>query len=109
MWPPALGDQVYRNIILFDKHVRQLDQTGLESVLANKIGHYKKAHILKTIALAVVGSLPFLFLVAVMAKPDWLLRGCSFAPGDIVPALLLAGWPGDILGVPGDSSFVASP
>lgn len=43
MWPPALGDQVYRKIILFDTHVRQLDQTGLESVLANEIGHYKKS------------------------------------------------------------------
>jgi len=79
----------FRKIILFDTLVQQLDQPELESVLAHEIGHYKKGHILKRIVLAMGGSLPFFFLVALLAKADWLLRGFGFAPWDIVPALLL--------------------
>ena len=48
----------FRKIVLFDTLVQQLDQAELESVLAHEIGHYKKGHILKSIALAVGGSLP---------------------------------------------------
>jgi STE24 endopeptidase len=79
----------FRKIILFDTLVQQLDQDELESVLAHEIGHYKKGHILKTMALSIGGSLPVFYLVAVLAKEDWFLRGFGFAPGNIVPALLL--------------------
>ena len=79
----------FRKIILFDTLVQQLDEDELESVLAHEIGHYKKGHILKTIALSLGGSLPVFYLVAVLAKAEWFLRGFGFAPGGIVPALLL--------------------
>jgi STE24 endopeptidase len=79
----------FRKIILFDTLVQQLEQDELESVLAHEIGHYKKGHILKTIALSLGGLLPIFYVVAVLAKADWFLRGFGFAPGDIVPALLL--------------------
>ncbi len=81
----------FRKIVLFDTLVQQLDQTELESVLAHELGHYRKAHLLKAMILAVGGSLPFFYLVAVIAKADGFLRGFGFTPGDIVPALLLAG------------------
>jgi STE24 endopeptidase len=79
----------FRKIILFDTLVQQLDQGELESVLAHEIGHYKKGHVLKTTALFLGSSLPVFYLVAVLAKEEWFLRGFGFAPGDIVPALLL--------------------
>ena len=41
----------FRKIVLFDTLMQQLDQPELESVLAHEIGHYKKGHILKTMAL----------------------------------------------------------
>jgi STE24 endopeptidase len=79
----------FRKIILFDTLVEQLDQEELESVLAHEIGHYKKGHIPKTMALSLGAFLPVLYLVAVLAGEKWFLRGFGFAPGDIVPALLL--------------------
>jgi len=79
----------FRKIVLFDTLVEQLDQRELESVLAHEIGHYKKGHIPKTMAMSLAGSLLGFYLVAVLAKAGWFLRGFGFAPGDLVPALLL--------------------
>jgi STE24 endopeptidase len=79
----------FRKIILFDTLIEQLNQDELESVLAHEIGHYKKGHIPKSMALFLGSSLPVFYIVAVLANQDWFLRGFGFAPGDIVPALLL--------------------
>jgi STE24 endopeptidase len=79
----------FRKIVLFDTLVEQLEQDELESVLAHEIGHFKKGHVPKTIAVFLGGSLLVFYLVAVLAKADWFLRGFGFAPWDIVPALLL--------------------
>jgi STE24 endopeptidase len=79
----------FRKIVLFDTLVEQLEQEELESVLAHEIGHYKKGHIPKILALSLGSFLPVFYIAAVLAKKDWFLRGFGFAPGDIVPALLL--------------------
>jgi STE24 endopeptidase len=79
----------FRKIVLFDTLVEQLEQDELESVLAHEIGHYKYGHVPKTIAVFLGSSLPVFYLVAVLAKEDWFARGFGFAPGDIVPAMLL--------------------
>jgi STE24 endopeptidase len=79
----------FRKIVLFDTLVEQLEQDESESVLAHEIGHYKRGHIPKTLALTLGASLPVFYLVAVLAKENWFLGGFGFAPGDIVPALLL--------------------
>jgi STE24 endopeptidase len=81
----------FRKIVLFDTLVQQLDPDELESVLAHEIGHYKKGHIPKMIALSLGGSLPVFYLVAVLAREPWFSSGFGFgfAAGDIVPALLL--------------------
>ena len=79
----------FRKIVLFDTLIQQLEPAELASVLAHEIGHYKKGHIVKTIAFSLAGSLPIFFLVAVLAKADWFARGFGFAPGNLVPVLLL--------------------
>jgi STE24 endopeptidase len=79
----------FRKIVLFDTLVQQLDQAELESVLAHEIGHYKKGHIPKTIGLALGGWLAAFYLISVLARQDWFLRGFGFAPGEMAPALLL--------------------
>jgi STE24 endopeptidase len=79
----------FRKIVLFDTLVEQLEQEELESVLAHEIGHYKKGHIPKIMALSLGGSLPVFYLVAKLAKAPWFLRGFGFPAGDIVPTLLL--------------------
>ncbi|HEX4119432.1 MAG TPA: M48 family metallopeptidase [Verrucomicrobiae bacterium] len=79
----------FRKIVLFDTLVEQLDQPELESVLAHEIGHYKKGHIPKTIALSLGGSLLGFYMIALLAKSGWFLRAFGFAPGNLAPALLL--------------------
>jgi STE24 endopeptidase len=79
----------FRKIVLFDTLVEQLAQDELESVLAHEIGHYKKGHIPKMIALSLCGTLPFFYLAAILAKENWFLGGFGFAPGNLAPALLL--------------------
>lgn len=79
----------FRKIVLFDTLVRQLEPDELESVLAHEIGHYKKGHIPKTLALSLGASLPVFWLVALLAKKEGFARAFGFAPGDIVPVFLL--------------------
>jgi STE24 endopeptidase len=79
----------FRKIVLFDTLTQQLDGGELEAVLAHEIGHYKKGHIPKTIALSLGGGLLAFYLVSVLARQDWFLGGFGFAAGEMAPALLL--------------------
>lgn len=79
----------FRRIVLFDTLVQQLEARELESVLAHEIGHYKKGHVPKGIALALGGGLAAFYAVAVLARAPWFLPGFGFAPGAMAPALLL--------------------
>jgi len=79
----------FRKIVLFDTLLRQLDRGELESVLAHEIGHYKKGHIPKTIALSLGGGLLGFYILSVLARQPWFLGGFGFAPGEMAPALLL--------------------
>jgi len=81
----------FRKIVLFDTLIQQLAEPELAAVLAHEIGHFKKKHIPKTLAASALGSLIALSLVALLAKQEWFYRGFGFAPGNIVPALLLFG------------------
>jgi STE24 endopeptidase len=79
----------FRKIVLFDTLVRQLDRGELEAVLAHEIGHYKKGHVPKAIALSLGGGLLAFYLLSVLARQAWFLGGFGFAPGDMAAALLL--------------------
>jgi STE24 endopeptidase len=69
--------------------VRQLDRGELEAVLAHEIGHYKKGHIPKGIALSLGGGLLAFYALSVLARQAWFLGGFGFAAGEMAPALLL--------------------
>lgn len=79
----------FRKIVLFDTLTQQLDGRELEAVLAHEIGHYKKGHIPKTIALSLGGGLLAFYVISVLARQDWFLGGFGFAAGQMAPALLL--------------------
>jgi STE24 endopeptidase len=80
-----------RKIVLFDTLAQQLADTELEAVLAHEIGHFKKKHIPKALAVSAAGSLAGCYLVSLLARQTWFYRGFGFEPGSIVPALLLFG------------------
>jgi STE24 endopeptidase len=79
----------FRKIVLFDTLTQQLDGRELEAVLAHEIGHYKKGHIPKTIALSLGGGLLAFYVISVLVRQDWFLGGFGFSAGQMAPALLL--------------------
>ncbi len=81
----------FRKIVLFDTLLEQLAEPELEAVLAHEIGHFKKRHIPKTLAVSTLSSLAGLYLLSLLARQAWFYRSFGFEPGSIVPALLLFG------------------
>ncbi len=81
----------FRKIVLFDTLIQQLAELELEAVLAHEIGHYKKKHLPKTLLVSTLSSLAGFWLISQLAQQDWFYRSFGFAPGSIVPALLLFG------------------
>ena len=81
----------WRKIVLFDTLIEQLQEEELEAVLAHEIGHYKKRHIPKTLALSAAGSLVGFWVVSFLVKQAWFVEafGFQFQSGQPVPALLL--------------------
>lgn len=81
----------FRRVVLFDTLVAQLAERELEAVLAHEIGHYKRKHIPKGLALSAAGSLVALYAVDWLARSEWFYRAFGFAHEGITPALLLFG------------------
>lgn len=81
----------FRKIVLFDTLVEQLSEPELEAVLAHEIGHYRRKHIPKMLAMSALGSLAGFYLIALLARQEWFYRAFGFQPGSVVPALLLFG------------------
>jgi len=81
----------FRKIVLFDTLVEQLAEAELAAVLAHEIGHFKKKHIVKMLALSAAGLLAGLYLLSWLAGQAWFYRAFGFAPGSLAPAFLLFG------------------
>jgi len=85
----------FRKIALFDTLVAQLTEAELESVLAHEIGHYKKHHTLKLLAVSIVSVFVAFGATAWLAREPWFYRAFGFehhggfVAANIVPALLL--------------------
>ncbi len=85
----------FRKIVLFDTLVAQLTEPELEAVLAHEIGHYRRRHIAKLLAVSVIGTFVAFATIAWLARQDWFYRAFGFvpekgfAPAAIVPAMLL--------------------
>src|SRR5215471_9066508 len=85
----------FRKIVLFDTLVAQLTEAELESVLAHEVGHYKKRHVLKSLAVSIAGVFVGFAAVAWLARQQWFYQGFGFkyhaglAAANIVPAMLL--------------------
>ncbi len=85
----------FRRIVLFDTLVAQLSEAELEAVLAHEIGHYRRRHIVKLLAVSVLGMLGAFAALGWAARQDWLYGAFGFPvaagydPVSIVPAMLL--------------------
>lgn len=81
----------FRRIVLFDTLIAQLKPEELEAVLAHEVGHYKRGHIPKTIALSAVLMLGGFAAIAWLAQAPWFNAAFGFPAGEIAPAFLLFG------------------
>jgi STE24 endopeptidase len=85
----------FRKIVLFDTLIAQLSEPELESVLAHEIGHYKKRHVIKLLAVSSAGVFVGFAAVAWLARQDWFYRAfgfehhTAFSAPNVVPAMLL--------------------
>ncbi len=81
----------FRRIVLFDTLVAQLTPEELEAVLAHEIGHYRRGHIPKMLALGAVTMLAGFAVIAWLARSAWFDVAFGFPPGELAPAFLLFG------------------
>lgn len=82
----------FRRIVLFDTLIEQMGEEELEAVLAHEIGHYKKGHIPKMIALSGVLTFAMFALLGWLASGTWFAEAFLFdleAAAYFVPVLLL--------------------
>lgn len=79
----------FRRIVLFDTLIEQMTEEQLEAVLAHEVGHYKKGHIPKMIAVSAITLLGSFGALAWLLQADWFLAGFGFPAGELAPALLL--------------------
>ena len=81
----------FRRIVLFDTLIAQLTTEELEAVLAHEIGHYRRGHIPKMIALSAALLLAGFATIAWLARSNWFNPAFGFPPGEIAPSFLLFG------------------
>ncbi|HUL52578.1 MAG TPA: M48 family metallopeptidase [Opitutaceae bacterium] len=80
-----------RRIVLYDTLVDQLGQPELEAVLAHEIGHYKRGHIPKMLALSAALQFGGFALLAWLGSSPWFNAAFGFPPGALAPTFLLFG------------------
>jgi STE24 endopeptidase len=81
----------FRRIVLFDTLMNQLAAEELEAVLAHEIGHYRRGHIPKMLALSAAMQLAAFGAIAWLAQSTWFNPAFGFAAGALAPAFLLFG------------------
>lgn len=81
----------FRRIVLFDTLVNQLAPAELEAVLAHEIGHYRRGHIPKLIAVSALMTLGGFGVIAWLARSPWFNLTFGFPAGELAPTFLLFG------------------
>jgi STE24 endopeptidase len=87
----------FRRIVLYDTLLAQLTPGELAAVLAHEIGHYKRGHIPKMLAVAAALQLGGFALVAWLARSTWFNAAFGFPAGDLAPTFLLFGLLGGLV------------
>ena len=81
----------FRRIVLFDTLIAQLTPEELEAVLAHEIGHYRRGHIPKMIALSAAMLLGGFGVIAWLARSPWFNGAFGFPVNAVAPSFLLFG------------------
>jgi STE24 endopeptidase len=81
----------FRRIVLFDTLIAQLSTEELEAVLAHEIGHYRRGHVPKMIALSAASLLVGFWILAWLARSAWFNTAFGFPADEMAPSFLLFG------------------
>ena len=81
----------FRRIVLFDTLIAQLSPEELEAVLAHEVGHYKRGHVPKMLAVSALLMLGGFAAIAWLANQPWFNTAFGLPAGEIAPAFLLFG------------------
>jgi STE24 endopeptidase len=81
----------FRRIVLFDTLIAQLTPEELEAVLAHEVGHYRRGHIPKMLAMAAVVQFGAFAAIAWLARSDWFNPAFHFPSHELAPSFLLFG------------------
>ena len=78
-----------KRIVFFDTLLERLSPNEIDAVLAHELGHFKRRHVLKRIALTFAVSLGFLWGLAQLLHADWFYQGLGVTTQSTALALLL--------------------
>jgi STE24 endopeptidase len=81
----------FRRIVLFDTLIEQLTPEELEAVLAHEVGHYRRGHVPKMIAMSAAMLLGSFAAIAWLARSDWFNPAFHFPAHELAPSFLLFG------------------
>jgi STE24 endopeptidase len=82
----------FRRIVLFDTLIQQHSVPELVAVLAHEVGHFKKKHILKMMAIAIASSLLMFWLLSLILQSEALSRALGFPTLNLEAAFTAASW-----------------
>ena len=78
-----------KRIVFFDTLLKSLDNDELEAVLAHELGHFKRKHIVKGMAITFLTSLVGLWILAWLMQHDWFYQALGVSTPSTYMALLL--------------------
>jgi STE24 endopeptidase len=64
-----------KRIVFFDTLLQRLTPPEIDAVLAHELGHFKRHHVMKRIAITFILSLVFLWLLAQLMQSAWFYQG----------------------------------
>jgi len=83
----GFGDN--KRIVFFDTLLTRLDPPEVEAVLAHELGHFRRKHVAKRMAMLFAGSLAFLWLLGQLIEAPWFYAGLGVDAQNTALALIL--------------------
>jgi STE24 endopeptidase len=78
-----------KRIVFFDTLLERLSGSEIEAVLAHELGHFKRRHVIKRIAMTFAMSLGFLWALGLLMQTSWFYQGLGVSTPSTALALLL--------------------
>lgn len=87
----------FRKIVLYDTLLNQMSEAEVEAVLAHEIGHARRRHVVKMVAMMMPLSLGGFAMLAWLSKQPWFFEAFGFQTLSLPVAFLLFGLLADTL------------